>query len=452
MATGRLQVHRQSDAADAAIVFVHGFGSRGVPFGRFPQTLAEDPALAEWDLYGLSYATGLLPDLRGLWEADPPIGILATYLRSQLQVEPLARYGGVALIAHSMGGLVCQRALVDDDAVGDRVSHLIMFGTPSAGLRKARWGRFLKQQIGDMTVDGEFIVDLRRRWTDRFAQSRPFELCVVAGDRDAFVPPESSLGPFEGDCQVVVPGDHLEIVDVADANSPSHRVAVQALRGEGPAAGALNSARIAVQSSEFDQAIRQLGQRPEELDEGHLVDLALALDGVGRRDDAIRVLTENANVHGTDAAGTLAGRYKRRWLASGRRVDGEAAFELYSEALARARDSSDQEQIFYLAINVAFLELALRRDHAACRERALEALAACELATTTYWRAATEAEALLYLDRGEEALEAYAKALAFEPEPAQAQSTLDQALDAADALARGDLERQIGELFERVAR
>ncbi len=230
MAEPNLIAHK-AEGSPAAIVFVHGFASRGLPFSRFPEELASEPGLEGWDFYTLSYATGLLPDLRGLWRADPSIDVLSTYLRTQTELEPLGAYGGVALIAHSMGGLVCQRALLDDPGLADRVSHLIMFGTPSDGLRKARWGRFLKRQIGDMAEGGEFIRDLRRRWRERFGEHRPFELCVVAGDQDSFVPPESSLGPFPAECRVVVPGDHLQIVDVTSPDSMSCRVATRNARG-----------------------------------------------------------------------------------------------------------------------------------------------------------------------------------------------------------------------------
>ncbi len=53
-----------------------------------------------------------------------------------------------------MGGLVVQQALLDDPELADRVSHVFMFGTPSNGVRAARWAGFLKQQIEDMAEGG----------------------------------------------------------------------------------------------------------------------------------------------------------------------------------------------------------------------------------------------------------------------------------------------------------
>src|SRR5438128_5049 len=140
--------------AEAAVVFIHGFGSAGNPFGMLPALLANEPALADWDLHELAYNTGLLPDFRGLWAADPDIPLLATYLRSRATLEPLGNYESLAFVAHSMGGLVVQRGLLDDSELVGRASHVFMFGTPSGGLKSGKLGRFFKRQIADMAIDG----------------------------------------------------------------------------------------------------------------------------------------------------------------------------------------------------------------------------------------------------------------------------------------------------------
>ena len=211
MSESNLIVHK-SEGSPAAIVFVHGFAS-GCPFSRFPKTSPASRASGGGISTPSATARGCCPTCEA---SGVPTrrSILSTYLRSQTELAPLGAYGGVALIAHSMGGLVCQRALFDDPGLAERVSHLIMFGTPSNGLRKARWGRFLKRQIGDMAEGGDFIGELRRRWRGRFGEHRPFGLWAVAGDQDSFVPPVPSLRPFPAECRVVVPGDHLQIVDV----------------------------------------------------------------------------------------------------------------------------------------------------------------------------------------------------------------------------------------------
>lgn len=437
----------RTSEAGAAILFVHGFGSSGRPFGAFPDLLAGEPALDGWDIYALGYSTGMLPDVRGVWAADPSIDLLGRYLLSRARLRPLDAYAGLAIIAHSMGGLVVQQALLADDELADRVSHVFCFGTPSAGVRAAGWAGFLKRQVGDMSQDGPFIADLRRRWAEKFGESRPFDLWVIAGDRDVFVPASSSLDPFPPETQLVVPGNHLEIVDLTGPGSMSQQAVIEGLVGGSAPAGPWNSARVAIERGDFDRAIRTLLPRAAELDEDHLVQLALALEGSDRREEAIDLLREHADRHGTDAKGALAGRLKRRWLTEGRQRDADSALALYGEGLASATADGDHEQAYYHAINVAFLELAFHHDRAAAGTAAELALEHCAPAPPGPWRSATEGEANLHLERFAEARAAYAEAVAFGPPPHALESSYVQASGLASELGHPELQADLDAVF-----
>ena len=96
---------------------------------RFPALLGT--SATDWDIFTVGYATTLLPDVVGIWSADPDLPILSTMLSTELGTPPFARYQSLALIAHSMGGLVVQKALVDNPELAQRVRHIILFGTPS---------------------------------------------------------------------------------------------------------------------------------------------------------------------------------------------------------------------------------------------------------------------------------------------------------------------------------
>src|SRR5207249_2632860 len=104
---------------------------------------------AGWDIVSLGYSTALRPDLVGIWSADAPIAKLADLFRTTVNFG-LQKYQTIAILAHSMGGLVVQRALVDDAHFSDKVSHLFLFGTPSNGLKKTSFVTFLKPQLRDM--------------------------------------------------------------------------------------------------------------------------------------------------------------------------------------------------------------------------------------------------------------------------------------------------------------
>jgi len=75
----------------------------------------------------------VLLDIANLWSGSPPIGRLAKHMSTAITNPPLDRYDSLAIVAHSMGGLVTQRALVDSGEVRRWVGHLICFGTPSDG-------------------------------------------------------------------------------------------------------------------------------------------------------------------------------------------------------------------------------------------------------------------------------------------------------------------------------
>jgi pimeloyl-ACP methyl ester carboxylesterase len=131
---------------DQALVMVHGFnGNSHDTFGLLPAFLAGNPSLYGWDIHAFGYPTSLKPDISGVWTADPDLTALAGYLATAIDMLGFARYQQLCLIAHSMGGLIVQRAVLDG-GFGRRLSHLFLFGTPSNGLRKARLGRLFKRQ------------------------------------------------------------------------------------------------------------------------------------------------------------------------------------------------------------------------------------------------------------------------------------------------------------------
>ncbi len=145
-----LKAYRQEDA-DAALIFLHGFNGQHEQWSQFASLVARTPELASWDLYSLGYSTSSKLDFLSSWNilsphqsADPSIDLLADYLLTQAGVKPLSRYRALTIVAHSMGGLVAQRAIVESEALAGRLSHLLLYGTPSNGLQKA--GVFISSQ------------------------------------------------------------------------------------------------------------------------------------------------------------------------------------------------------------------------------------------------------------------------------------------------------------------
>lgn len=449
--------------AGAGIVFIHGFGGDAeATWGRFPQWLEQDKRLAGWGIYTLGYSTHLRVDVVKLWSADPDLGKVAMRLSTEACHGELGTLKSLCLVAHSMGGLATQRALLDDPELARRTSHVFLYGTPSGGLVKASWVRFLKPQLSDMASDGDFVRRLRAGWSAAFHSPQglklPFEFYAIAGERDEFVPAESSLGPFDvpryQGRRWVVPGNHVEIVKPAAADRLSVTLLLDRLLGDAAPAGPWDAARLAIQTRDFARAVALLEPKAAELDQEGAVQLALALEGVGRAEDAIDLLARRGSGE-TDAMGVLAGRLKRRWLLSHVEADGQAALDLYGRALESPGARADGTQTYYHAINVAFMQLAFRKDRRAAETFARQALEACEgsaageLPQSRQWRLATEGEACLMLGERARSLVCYRAAVAppQQPTPREMRSMYQQALYLSRLLADEAYRLELTDIF-----
>jgi pimeloyl-ACP methyl ester carboxylesterase len=435
---------------DRAVVFLHGFsGNRDDTWDRFPGLLG--CSVPDWDIFTAGYATTLLPDVCGVWSADPDLPILGALFRTDLGIPPFDRYGSLALIAHSMGGLVVQKALVDDPDLARRVRHVILFGTPSAGLRKAGWLRFWKRQLKNMAQGSSFITGLRAGWERSYGAKRPFGLLVVGGASDQFVPPASSLEPFPASVQRMVVGNHLSIVKPADAHAPSLVLVAATLgAGKAPAPDPLGELRLASErpTGQAPRLVQRVKAGGGEMPVKAIVDAALALERAGQRAEAIALLERHKD-KSTDIQGTLGGRIKRLWLETGKKEHAQRALALYQDALSATKEPG---QIYYLAINVAFMKFVFANDIAAARNMARLALQHAAPPGNDVWKTATVAEAYLYLGRIEDALTEYRRLLTLDAEPWEHQSTSLQASRIAAKLGDKVLGEELEAIFTPGAR
>lgn len=427
----------------AAIVFVHGFsGDRAGTWGDIPTLLAADKRLNGWDMYGFGYPSHKSFDILGLWSADPALNQISMKLNTENELRK-ERYDALVFVAHSMGGLVVQNALVKHPALRKRTTHVFLFGTPSGGLVKARLLSFLKQQVRNMSVSGDFVKELRAAWTNKqFDTKPPFGFLSVAGELDQFVPPKSSLEPFPEAFQRVIPGNHITMLQKTDTGYPAVEILIGGLTGGKGTGVASNSARVAVETGRFQDAIEELLPIQGQLDDAGAVQLAIALDRRGRRDEAIQLLKDH-KPEGADILGVLAGRLKRRWQVARRAADITAARELYGQAykISSAKKPPNHDQAYYHATNLAYFALAgSERDEAGARDWARKALDHCGKATDktqTFWRLATEGDSLMILGKPDEGFDKHAAAVALNPQPWQGVSAQDQAIRVADLCGLG---------------
>ncbi len=423
-----------------AILLIHGFGGEShATFGMMPAFLAGNPVLYDWDIHCFGYPTALKPDLTGVWSADPDLTTLSGLLSTSLVQLTFKRYRQLALIGHSMGGLIIQRALLDGGFLS-RVSHVVLFGTPSNGLKKSGLGKLFKRQVRDMQRDGPFINLLRSDWKAKIGTKPPFAFRVVAGVRDEFVPRESSVDVFSPDYRSFINGNHLEIVKPDLPSSDSVELLLHTFAG---------TARPAKAKPRSLPRTKGLQAKQKTLSEKEREDLAYALEAQGRDTEAISLL-EDAPDRSLNLTGVLAARLKRRWLSDPviHAADGPRSRDLYRKAYETADAAGDHEQALYNGINYAFMSLALDKNPKKAKSIAANVLQHTLQAEDHPWARPTQGEAYLYLGDLNAALLAYTATARQQWTSREWGSIHRQAIWAARLTDSPAAERQLEDIFD----
>jgi hypothetical protein len=255
---------------------------------------------------------------------------------------------------------------------------------------------------------------------------------AVAGAKDQFVPPESSLSPFANECCRTIAGDHVSMLDAESVRADCVQLLKAFLtRSKMPPPAPMKPA--------------------QEMSEKEAIAQALALDATRGWDEAMALLKSRPQLS-TDGMGVLAGRYKRRWWFDNRDADAQEAMRLYTDAYRRSLPPDYvPDQAYYHAINLAYLHLAFGRDRDTAGHYARQAMRHCQSDRQhgcEHWRLATEADALFLLGEPAPATEKYEAALKLAKPLRDRASILTQAgrLGAALQMERGT-ESRLRELF-----
>jgi len=430
------------------IVFIHGGAGSPRSWRKFPsileEVLEEEPGLGRFRIFNFGYPCGLIHPFPKWFRADPDLSGLAGLFRTYLEVD-LRAYRRLAIIAHSLGGLITQLCMVDHPAIAERVEHVVQFGVSSAGFQKLGLERRMPA-LPDITPDSEVLAALRRRWDETFGSPpESFTFHTVAGATDAWVPMSSSLKPFHPDCQRVIHGDHWGIIRPRDRNATAVRIVVHALTDRRPppdasagggadrGAGGVNVVPITrAAAAPAGGGIRTRGgvtgrgpgprheREPagqayltdEELRRRRIANLVLA----GDPDAALEQLdAQPESAAGGDRAGALRDVSATLLQAWSDEDDGQrsgAPVQQFFEAgLEREEQGGDAASAALHAINLAYLQLVLDRDPDAARRAADTALTRATHADATRWNLALAADAALILGRHGQAWGLYEQAV-----------------------------------------
>lgn len=409
-------VFRETETANSAILFVHGFsGEASKTFGNIPKFLMEESKMDGWDMFPFGYSENVNPYMgKGIWASIEDITRIADFLKTSIKYK-FGKYKRIAIVAHGLGGLVAQRAILDlDDANLDRISHFILFGTPSNGLEINTASKMWSKRLQDLLSESPFIKNLRSDWKLKFDKP-PFAFKTVMGTNDVYVTTDSALSPFNETDRVTVKGDHFSMITPDNTQSDAYHLILNTLNNNTFYNQFTNDEEINNTLCEYNAVVKKLLPNVTNLDLKGLKLLVFALEGLDRRDEVMDILLNHPLAkENSDIMGLLAGRYKREYLASYNRIDGEKALHYYKLGLQTAERNDDDEQIYYHAVNLAFMNLVFEEDNQSMRMNASKALIAAEKdPIENLWKFATIAEANMYLNDFAEAKVYYKKAAKF---------------------------------------
>lgn len=416
---GAIISYRKEEGNNNVLLFVHGFsGSASETFGATPDILVSDNSFDGWDVFSIGYSSDIFPSIgKGLWSVNPNIAKIAFYLNTLLKNQ-FEDYDRIAFVAHSMGGLAVQRAILDTaPEIQQKISHVVFFGTPSAGLKKAGWVNFWNTQLKDLDAASDFIKVLRKDWSEKFKNGTGFVFKTIAGSKDEFVPVESSLSPFDETCHGVIEGNHITMIKptgINDINHQSLQIILKTLTAQKIEYMQGDAGEINLLLGEYQTVINNYLKKAQEIAIKPLIQLVFALECTGRKQEALQVLQSHPKaVDNSDILGIIGGRYKRNYLLSGLQQDLDMALGYYLKALGMAQANNDHEQIFYHAINLAFLKITGEDNKGEMRKYAQLALDNCISENKDKWELATIAEANLYLGHTDVAETYYKEAAKF---------------------------------------
>ena len=405
----------ERDEGNNLLLFIHGFSgeSKGT-FGNIPELLQSDSNFDGWAMKPLGYTHFVQPELgKDIWAAILDIDKIAGYLKTSIAYK-FKDYDRIAIVAHSLGGLVAQKAVLGlDKESRNRISHIILFGTPSNGIASELLSKQWNTKYSAMSSEGDFIKSLRNEWKSTFNNKYPFKLKVAASTDDQYVSVDSCHEPFEKEHREFVKGKHLMMVKPEDKKDDAYSLILNTLTGNNFFNQYTNKEEINLILGKYDAVVNELLPRKDDLDKNGLTRLIFALEGLERNDEIYNILNNHPIAKdNTDLMGIIGGRHKRDYLKTFLASSSNLSIEYYSKALKLSVENQDYPQIYYHAINLAFLSIVTDPEggESNMMKFAKQALEATEHCRNNVWKYATVAEANMYIGNMEKAQEYYIKA------------------------------------------
>lgn len=203
-----------------AVFFIHGLGGSESTWGKFPELIASDDGL-DWDTFHFTYPTPPLglrffPFLQKNYK---PIEILSQSLKTEIDNQ-LGDYDEIALVGHSLGGLVIRRYLLGEEIARrqTKIDKVILYATPNTGSALALISReFSLGENGhtrQLCKKSDFLNLLNRDWASSGIEDN-LDITIVVGGDDSIVSQESAEANFRTrnrEPQLILEAGHINIV------------------------------------------------------------------------------------------------------------------------------------------------------------------------------------------------------------------------------------------------
>jgi predicted esterase len=200
------------------LLFIHGLGGDRTTWGKFPTLIEQDEELSphvEIAFYG--YPTRLI---RLPWSKNSSrIQDLSKGIRTEFEAR-FKRNSRVVIIAHSMGGLIAQKYIVEElkENLALKVTDLVLFAVPVTGAPLAGWGNLFSFQhfhLRQLRKESEILESISSDWR-AMSCSAKVRVVTVHGGQDKIVP-----RVLDSVCrsEFIADEDHQSIVKPASKDS-----------------------------------------------------------------------------------------------------------------------------------------------------------------------------------------------------------------------------------------
>lgn len=234
------------------ILFIHGLGGSKETWGEFPTIMSRDNAIDtnrydvvfhEYDteLLSLKSALPLIGTMGKFLEIPfvgsmttglssalaelPTINELARRLHSKIDFGSYAPYERIYIVAHSMGGLIAQKYLVDrlNQHEPLKVKKLILYDVPNHGSSLATLATIYNHpQIKQLAKNSEFITELNRR-SEFHAIDQEVETHYVVCSKGSVVDTASATAGYKKNTHEL-DRTHTSIVKPIDSEDESYLI------------------------------------------------------------------------------------------------------------------------------------------------------------------------------------------------------------------------------------